>query len=293
MLTTITRTAPAKVNLCLRVVGRRADGYHLLDSIFAAVDLRDRVTISAARTTSATRISIACDYPGVPTDDTNLAARAARSLLDYRGVSARVEIAIAKRVPPGAGLGGGSSNAAAVLVGLAEALTLDLSMREFASLALPLGADVPFFLTGGCARVRGIGEDIAPIPGWPGRELVIAIPRASVSTTWAFRRYAAGYASDPEEPVRMAASRSLDPALMRNDLEQVVLDAYPEIAAAKRNLLAAGAHAAVMSGSGAAVVGLCPPGVSAQLVRDTFAAAHPDVIAHRSRILSPAQSVIC
>ncbi|MCC6764209.1 MAG: 4-(cytidine 5'-diphospho)-2-C-methyl-D-erythritol kinase [Deltaproteobacteria bacterium] len=286
MLNTITRTAPAKVNLCLRIVGRRADGYHLLDSIFAGIDLSDRVEISAVRTTGATHVSIACDYAGVPRDETNIAGRAARSLLRHCGISARVDILIEKRIPPGAGLGGGSSNAATVLVALAEMLGLDLSHRELASLALPLGADVPFFLTGGCARVRGIGEHIDPIPGWPEHELVVAIAPVAVSTAWAFRNYAAGYASSPEEPARMAASAVLDPALMRNDLEAVVLEAYPEIAAAKRGLVAAGAATAVMSGSGAAVVGWCPPGVSARAVCDAFAAAHPSMTVHHTRILS-------
>lgn len=286
VLTTITRTAPAKVNLCLRIVGRRPDGYHLLDSVFASVDLRDRVTVAVAPTHAPTEIAVTCAYPGVPTDDSNLAARAARLLLTTRNVAARVRITLEKHVPPGAGLGGGSSNAATVLTALNDALDFGLSRRELANLALSLGADVPFFLTGGCARVRGIGEIVEPIAGWPGHELVIAIPPVAVSTTWAFRHYAGGYKAQAEEPARMASSRRLDPALMRNDLEQVVLDTYPQIADVKHGLRRAGAAATVMSGSGASVVALCPPSVSARSVRDAFAASHPDVATHCARILA-------
>ncbi len=287
MFTTITRTAPAKVNLCLRIVGRRGDGYHLLDSIFAAIDLADRLTISVTPTPATMDVSVACDYPGVPTDETNLAARAARALLTRCNVSARVRITIEKRIPPGAGLGGGSSDAATILSALSDLLKLRLPGHELAALALPIGADVPFFLSGGCARVRGIGERIDPIPGWPGHELLIALPPVVVSTAWAFRSYAGGYTPDPEEPARLATSEHLEPPLMRNDLESVVLGAHPEVAEAKRGLLAAGAAAAVMSGSGAAVVGLCLPGASVRAVRDAFAAAHPAMIVHQSRILPP------
>ncbi|MEB2284130.1 MAG: 4-(cytidine 5'-diphospho)-2-C-methyl-D-erythritol kinase [Myxococcales bacterium] len=292
VLTTITRTTPAKVNLCLRIVGRRSDGYHLLDSIFAAIDLSDRLTISAARTRDATDVEVACDHPQVPADETNLAARAARALLERCEVAARVRITIEKHVPPGAGLGGGSSNAATVLTALRDMLSLNIGPGELAELALSLGADVPFFLTGGCARVRGIGERVDPIAGWPNRELVVALPPVAVSTAWAFHHYRGGYASDPVEPARMAAGERLDPALMRNDLESVVLAAYPEVAIAKSGLLAAGAAATVMSGSGAAVLGLSPPGSSARVIRDAFAAAHPSMAVHSCRILTASGSPI-
>lgn len=291
MLTTITRTAPAKVNLCLRVVGRRADGYHLLDSIFAAVDLHDRLTISVARTRGATNVTVTCDYAGVPNDETNLASRAARVLLERCNIAADVRITIEKCIPPGAGLGGGSSNAATVLTALHDLLDLRVAENDLAALALSLGADVPFFLVGGCARVRGIGERIDPIPGWPGHELVVALPPVAVSTAWAFRSYGGGYTPNPAEPALMSASERIEPAHMRNDLEPVVRDAYPEIAATSRGLLTAGATATVMSGSGAAVVGLCPSGAT-RAVRAAFAAAHPGTVVYETRILPPGGPLI-
>src|SRR5580765_4157701 len=146
---TVMCSAPAKINLCLRVTGRRANGYHLLDSIFAAIDLYDRLTISAMRApTGDTRIAVSCAYPGVPNDATNLAARAAHALLAECEAGADVDIAIEKEIPPGAGLGGGSSDAAAVLQSLNTMLGLDVPARRLADLALALGADIPFFLTG-------------------------------------------------------------------------------------------------------------------------------------------------
>ncbi len=284
---TTTRAAPAKVNLCLRIVDRRPDGYHLLDSIFAAIDLHDTVTISVAPPPSARErhVTVSCSHPGVPNDDRNLAVRAALMLLEASGVAATVDIAIDKRIPPGAGLGGGSSNAATVLRELNALLNLDLPSSRLAELALSLGADVPFFLTGGCARVRGIGEHVEPIPGWPGTELVVVLPDIAVSTAWAFRSHRAEFDAAPKEPAAMASSPTLDPALLRNDLEATVFARFPALAEVKRGLLDAGAAAAVMSGSGSAIVGLCAPWAPARVVRDAFAARHPEGTSRCATIL--------
>jgi len=173
-----------------------------------------------------------------------------------------------------------------VLLALNEITGARLSHAELSKIALSLGADVPFFLTGGCARVRGIGERIEPIPGWPGHELVVVLPPLSVSTAWAFRNYRAELHPEADEPARLAGSARLEAPWLCNDLEAVVLSAYPEIAIVKGALLAAGAAAAVMSGSGAAVVGVCPPTMSADRVCAAFAAAQPRMPAHRVRILS-------
>lgn len=284
---TATCLAPAKVNLCLRVVGRRADGYHLLDSIFAAIDLTDRVLISVSDLCSPkeTDVDVRCAYPGVPTDTTNLAARAAVKLLEECGLGAKITIGIDKQIPPGAGLGGGSSNAASVLRCLNTILRLNVSEKRLHEMALQLGADVPFFLTGGCARVRGIGEDIEPVRGWPGLALVVAIPPVAVSTAWAFRGYSGAFADGAEEPSMMASGVEPHAALLLNDLEKVVLVTYPEIAHVKLGLLEAGASAAVMSGSGAAVVALVPPSMSPQAVAEAFSSRHPGVRVCCTRIL--------
>lgn len=279
--------SPAKVNLCLRVVGRRADGYHLLDSIFAAIDFADRIAISLKdlRPHRETNVGVRCTFPGVPNDATNLAARAATSLLRECGLGAEVSIEIDKQIPPGAGLGGGSSNAAAVLRCLHSSLGLDVSEPRLRELALQIGADVPFFLSGGCARVRGIGEDIETIRGWPGLALIVALPPIAVSTAWAFRNYTAGFTHRAEEPQQLASGGDPSAPLLRNDLETVVISAYPEIGRLKRGLLAAGASASVMSGSGAAVVGLVPASTTPEAVATAFRSTHPNVRTHCARIL--------
>lgn len=286
--------APAKVNLCLRLVGRRPDGYHLLDSIFAAIDLVDYLTITTSPRPvhAGSSVTVSCSYPGVPNDATNLAARAAATLLAECMVDADVTIAIDKRIPPGAGLGGGSSNAATVLTALNAMLDLRVSRDRLAATALALGADVPFFLTGGCARVRGIGEQIEPVVGWPGTELILALPPIAVSTAWAFRAYAAGFGDQAREPERLAAGHALDAGLLRNDLEAPVLAAYPELAALKSTLLTAGAKAAVMSGSGAAIVALPRPSGNAESVCTASCARLPSVRFHRVRILESGGPIV-
>lgn len=281
------RLSPAKVNLCLRIVGRRPDGYHLLDSIFAGIDFCDRIDlrVSGIGTGGAVRVDVRCDRSDVPSDATNLAARAATMILTECGLGGDVELAIVKRIPPGAGLGGGSGNAATVLTTLNEILDLDLPATRLHTLALALGADVPFFVTGGCARVRGIGERVDPIPGWPGQSIVVALPPVAVATAWAFRTYAAGLFPEADEPARLAALGKLDPALLRNDLEAAVLPVHPEIGRLKTSLVESGAAGAVMSGSGSAVVGLVPEGASADAVASALRARHPEVGVHVARIL--------
>ena len=197
--------APAKVNVCLRIVGRRGDGYHLLDSIFAQIDLVDRVTLAVTPRDAypGSRITVSCRYPGVPTDANNLAVRAADALLAECDVGADVDIAIEKQIPPGGGLGGGSSDAATVLRTLNTVLDLRVPEQRLAALALAIGADVPFFLIGGCARVRGIGERVESIRGWPGRELIVAVPPIEVSTAWAFGAWASSRRNRlPDRPGR-------------------------------------------------------------------------------------------
>lgn len=283
--------SPAKVNLCLRLVGRRPDGYHLLDSIFAAIDFCDRIELQSTdvRALRSVDVRVECDRPDVPNDHTNLAARAAIALLEDCGLGADVRISIAKKIPPGAGLGGGSSNAATVLMALNTSLGLAVPRHRLHQIALTLGADVPFFLNGGCARVRGIGEQVEPIVGWPGRELVLVLPPVSVSTAWAFRAYAAGLSPEADEAARMAHSGGLEPSWLCNDLEAAVLPAHPAISQVKASLLACGASGAVMSGSGAAVVAIVPDGTRATTVAARMRDRHPDVAVHCPRILAAGQ----
>jgi 4-diphosphocytidyl-2-C-methyl-D-erythritol kinase len=271
--------APAKINLGLRVTGRRADGYHELASVFVPLDLCDEL---ALRVEGAARCEIHFELAGeggaapeaaVPAGAGNLAVRAAHAYLAAAKVSARVEVALAKRIPAAAGLGGGSSDAAAVLRGLAELLPAGLTPAELAAIALGLGADVPFFLEPRPAEVRGIGEIIRPRAGVPPLDLVLAKPPVGLATADVFRAYArereqAKARGVPAEPLRAltlpdppstlppperVGSIPLD---LANDLEPIAMRLCPPLAALREALRATGALAVAMTGSGPTLYGV-------------------------------------
>ncbi len=281
--------APAKLNLGLRVVGRRSDGYHLLDSLFVPLELADDVEIRIDRGEGEMppriELELVADRAApkgagsVPADASNLAVRAARAFLDCpagarvgRGVS-RVGIRLRKRVPAAAGLGGGSSDAGAVLRGLAELLPGGPPPGELSRIALALGADVPFFLDPRPARVRGIGEQIEPVEGIPGLPVLLANPGIALPTAAVFRLYDAlggrspsdseGLTSeDPRSTMRALLEPARDPdapsrlSALRNDLEAAAIRLCPPVARLRDRLRAAGALFAGMSGSGATVYGV-------------------------------------
>ena len=258
--------APAKVNLGLRVVGRRADGYHELESLFAPIDLADAIAlrIEPART-AVVAIELAGDATGAPPDGTNLAVRAARAFLAKGAIGARVAIQLTKRTPVAAGLGGGSSDAAAVLRGLAQAFPAALANAALEEIALGLGADVPFFLDPRPAWVTGIGERREPVAGLPPLALLLANPGEPLATAEVFRAFDAlarpGAApSAPSAPPQSLARELADDralaARLHNDLEEPAVRLCPPIARLRAQLSAAGARAVAMSGSGATLYGV-------------------------------------
>ena len=241
MSVSLTVAAPAKVNLFLHVTGRRADGYHTLESLFVLTDLADSVTLTA-RTDGAIRRT--SQIAGVAADD-DLAVRAARALGAASGVSAGVDIALDKRIPMGAGLGGGSSDAASVLLALNRLWHLDWPRARLAGIAAPLGADVPFFVGGCNAVARGIGEVLTPIT-LPTQWLVLLQPAAHVRTVEVFAA---------PELTRDSPSAKMDvfsEGYGRNDLERVTCARHPAVGAALSALRAV-APDARMTGSGACV----------------------------------------
>lgn len=259
--------APAKVNLSLRILGRREDGYHLLESMLVPVSIYDRVEV----TVTPGKARVTCRVAGpqrVPGGATNLAARAARALLAACDVRADVAIRVDKGIPAGAGLGGGSSDAAAVLRLLTHVLELRLTPRERIRLALDLGADVPFFLACRPSFAQGIGEVLEPVTKLPAMHLVVAIPPVRVQTAWAYahalpkrlqRRVCPGDARATRRPAR-ARLRLPSPEMRMadlyvNDFEPGVGAHYPAVRHLARRLVQLGATATVMSGSGSAVVG--------------------------------------
>lgn len=257
--------APAKVNLFLRVGPRRADGYHDIDTFF--LPLTEPADSFALRLFDEPGdIDFTCSDPDLETED-NLVVRAYRSFERRTGFSPRLEVVLTKRIPHGAGLGGGSSDAATMLRFLnVHAASLALAEADLAALALTLGADVPFFLLGRPARAMGVGERLVPDdPGLAGFHLVAVCPRhVRISTAWAYAALDAARTSPAKpgenfltsvfEENRRAFCVTGQP--LRNDFEPVVFAASPEVGRIKERLLACGAAAALLSGSGSAVFGL-------------------------------------
>ena len=234
----------------------RADGYHELRTVFQTVSLYDRLRV----TETAGVIEIICDDARVPTDETNLAYKAALLLREAVGRSNGARIEIEKRIPVAGGLGGGSSNAAATLMALARIWQIEAAEAELFKIAARIGSDVPFFLLGGTALGVGRGEEVYPLEevDWPGLLLVNA--GVAVSTADAYRGLSRLTTSEPLRiiPFALHAAKGIHelPLAASNDLESVVLAAHPEIAEIKRKLLEAGARHAVMSGSGGTVFGV-------------------------------------
>ncbi len=256
--------APAKVNLRLRVIGKRNDGYHLLDTIMVPISLFDEVEIKKLgafrkeRLGKGIQIELTCNDPLVPRGDKNLVYRAAFSLLHDAGLKESISIRLRKRIPVGAGLGGGSSDAAATLIGLNRLFRLNLSQRKLRELALGLGSDVPFFLTPGAKRARGIGERLTLLKRLPALWLVLLYPGFAVSTAWVYGNYGATLTklrTNTSIPSSLTSSTKIA-ALMTNDLESVTLRRYPVIGALKEELARVGAVGVLMSGSGSSVFGI-------------------------------------
>ena len=254
--------APAKINVFLRITGRRPDGYHLLDSLMVPISLHDEIDLEAwdvgrgARTEKNT-ITVTCDDPTLPADETNLAYKAAALLGKETGVNARIAIALRKRIPAGAGLGGGSSDAAAVLKGLNVLLSLGFNEDRLRTLASQLGADVPFFIPCRPARVQGVGEILTPLPPLPVKWFVVIVPPFGVSTPWAYRRFDELLSqTDAVGNFALTNGHWPETELFVNDLERAVIPAHPLIGELKAQLLQSGAEAALMSGSGSAVFGM-------------------------------------
>ncbi len=261
----------AKINLGLRVMGRRSDGFHELTTVFHRIDLFDTLSFEI----TAGGVSLESNRADIPTDDGNLCVRAARLLLaQERGKG--VHIVLHKNVPAGAGLGGGSANAAAVLRFLPALLGLRFPEEELLEMAAMLGSDVPYFLQDGSALARGRGEILQYFswrcPWW----ILLVNPGIHVSTAWAY-----GSLRLPDQPpavdLRAALLRAADdPAalalLLHNDFERPVMDVHPEILAVKRRMLDAGAAGALMSGSGSSVFGLFTDERSARACAEGFPA---------------------
>jgi len=281
----LTARTPAKLNLSLRVVGRRSDGYHFLDSIMVPVSLFDELVIGA-EPASRPVVTFSCSSADLAGDEDNLAVRAARVFLERSGASLAVSIHLEKGIPLGAGLGGGSSDAAAVLRALDRLSGTRIDAAMLARWGLDLGADVPFFVNGRPARVEGIGETITPLQGWPSWPLVVVFPGTGVSTAAVYREYDRSLTKPTSAstiPVSVIGETAFRELLV-NDLEAAAIRIFPPLLALRQRLADSGAQRAAMTGSGSAMFGVWPDRARAESAAAQFRAE--GLWAHTVEILS-------
>ena len=254
----LTELAPAKLNLTLEVGEKRSDGYHEVQSVMSCAALYDEVTLESG---TSGGISMTCDCPGLPLDDTNLCLRAAKLFFKKTGIPCDgLHIDLSKRIPMQSGLGGGSADAAAVLRGLRKLYRPEMMIKDLERMAAELGSDVPFCVRSVTAMVRGRGEQLLKLPKLPLCWFVICKPEFSFSTAEMYAKL------DEKELVSSIDTLGLIKALEYQDMQEIsdrlgncfegVLEESSEIFAIKNRLLALGARNACMSGSGSAVYGL-------------------------------------
>lgn len=286
--------APAKINLYLQIVGDRPDGFHELIMVLQSIELADRVTV---RSRSVDGIRVNCDNPAVPVDQTNLAYRAAELMMrEFPEIYARfggIEIDLQKRIPMGAGLAGGSSNAAAVLVGIDLMWSLGLTQSELQDLGAKLGSDIPFCISGGTAIATGRGERLAPLTGLNDFYVVLAKYRdLPVSTPWAYQTYRKNFSNSyPKTPEEIEAKKSQSREILNaiahhdlrqigqhlhNDLEKVVLPEFEKVQQLRDQFARLNSVGTMMSGSGSTVFALAESRSQAEEIMSGMRSNIPD-----------------
>jgi len=260
---TLTVSAPAKINLTLEILERRPDGYHNLRSVMQAISLHDTISIEAS---PDEEIMMLGGSPDAPPNENNLVYRSAAALADATGCGLGARIALTKRVPVGAGLGGGSSDAASTLLALNRMWKTGLPGDRLAQIAATLGSDVPFFLTGGTSLAEGRGEVLSSIASPPGMWLVVVYPMAPLSTPSVYHRFAsergpvtvASRVVENMTAALAAGTGDAAAAALHNDLQAVAFKMCPTARFVRDLLLDGGALGALLCGSGSAVFGVMP-----------------------------------
>lgn len=292
MMHAYTLKAPAKINLLLEIIGDRPDGFHELVMVLQSINLADIIELQPL---GSDRIQLQCNHPQVPCDETNLAHRAVRLMQKQFPGKGGVAITIDKKIPIGAGLAGGSADAAAVLVGLDLMWNLGLTQTELQTYAAMLGSDIPFCISGGTALALGRGEELTPLPDLDQLYAVLAKYRSlSVATPWAYKAYrqqfSESYARDPDalerrrreghsvELLRAITHRTplQVPQYLHNDLEKVVLPQHPQVQKIRDLCQEFGALGTMMSGSGPTVFGLTETRSQAETIAVQLQTAIPD-----------------
>lgn len=260
MIKTISLNCPAKVNLSLDVVKRRPDGYHNLETIMHTVNLSDKLTLTMEECTKFSA-TLHTNNSFIPANDDNLCIKAANAFFAATGKTAKLTIELEKNIPVGAGLGGGSSDAAGTLVGLNKLIGEPLTKDKLCKIAATLGADVPFFIEGGCTLATGIGEILSPLPKLTDVFFVIAKPEYGISTPYVYKNLVL------DESTKHPNTKAVIDAIAKNDvfalgkeamnvLETVVEKEHPEIPQYKNIMKNMGAAYSLMSGSGSSVFGV-------------------------------------
>ncbi|MGM8366798.1 4-(cytidine 5'-diphospho)-2-C-methyl-D-erythritol kinase [Virgibacillus sp. W0181] len=249
--------APAKINLSLDVLGKRDDGYHEVEMIMTTIDLYDRIELESLPSNEI-QVSVATRY--VPSDERNLAYKAAKVMKDWLNIKKGVHIKIKKSIPVAAGLGGGSADAAAVLRGLNRLWNLQLSNKALAGIGIEIGSDVPFCVYNKTALVQGRGEKVTPLPRPPACWVVLAKPDIGVSTTKIFQLLDTVDIVHPQTDNIIQALKFSDFDMLcmytANVLEQITTELHPEVKEIKQRMVQAGVMGGLMSGSGPTIYGL-------------------------------------
>ncbi|MBC8402097.1 MAG: 4-(cytidine 5'-diphospho)-2-C-methyl-D-erythritol kinase [Candidatus Marinimicrobia bacterium] len=273
--------ATAKVNIGLQIRDQRADGYHNLHTVFQELDFADSITIAEARS----GYELTTNVNWVPINDTNLCIKAFKALKARFPNLPGVQIQLEKRIPAGAGLGGGSSNGAAVLKGLNELYSLGLSQGKLERIAVKIGADVPFFIRGGIQLGEGIGDKLTPLSVSMTGIFLLVIPPIHINTGWAYGEVKKRL-NNQRKHINFRCffqGRNTPWELFENDFEQIIIPTYPEIGAIKQRLIETGAYYASLSGSGSTVYGVFDDEAVATAVESEFKKSCQTILTHPSK----------
>lgn len=275
----MTEKAYAKINLTLDVINRRPDGYHNVKMVMQTIGLCDEVTVELS---DEKGIAITSDSPVVPCDESNIAYKAAKIMLDIAGSHSGVRIHIAKRIPVCAGLAGGSTDGAAVFTALNDLLGLKLPKSRLMEISAPVGADIPFCIMGGTALAQGTGTELSSLPSFRENTVLLVKPPINVSTPWAYKNLCLDEVIHPDVDAMVRKLEKQDYtdfySCMGNVLESVTVPAYPVIADIKKAMLEHGAEFSMMSGSGPTVFGFFKDKAAAEVAGEYFRKKFDEVI---------------
>ena len=280
-----TLKAYAKINIGLDVTGKTDNGYHLLKTVMQQVDLYDVITIERAEK----GIDFTCDSPDVPSDDTNLAVKAAKLMTETYGIKEGVNINLNKNIPVAAGMAGGSTDGAAVIIGMNKIFDLDLTMQDMIDTGVKIGADIPFCIQGGCAIAEGIGEKLRELDNRTEMYTLIAKPPINVSTVHVYKtlKWQEVTHPDMDRVIKGIMAGSMDDIVagMGNVLESVTCSEYDIINQLKKSMMDLGASGSLMSGSGPTVFGLFKNKEEAMSAEKGLKDIYPDVFVKATGII--------